>query len=157
MPLTDPSSQYCTLEDLPVLGLAYSAIKNMSDTDKLTAIKSSSSLIDTYLRGGSYTLPLEEWGRDLAEAAAAITVWRLIKARGEVPDAVRMDYEDKIRWLERVAAGTSIPDVVQPGGEPPPTVSGVLPAPQVFSSSQRGWYTETDDPNDGGPFSGGRR
>ena len=154
-------AEYCTLEDLSRLGVSAGALRNLSEEDMHSVIVSTSSLIDSYLKAGQYVLPLVSWGEDVAEAAAAISVWRLMKTRGYNPndpahEAIRLDFEDKIAWLKMVASNSVMPDVTQPPGAEQPLVGRVVAGALIVSSPQRGWYTNSDDPNWGGPFSGGR-
>jgi phage gp36-like protein len=154
--------EYCTLEDLARLGLTPGALRTLSADDMTAVIASTSSLIDSYLKAGRYVLPLVAWGADIAEAAAAIAVWRLMKTRGYNPndpahESIRLDFEDKIAWLKMVSAGTVIPDVTQAPGTEEPPVAGLVAGARVVSSPQRGWYVDSTDVDGGGPFSGGRR
>jgi len=151
-------AEYCTLEDLSRLGVSAGALRNLSEGDMLTVIGSTSSLIDSYLKAGHYTLPLLSWGEDISEAAAAIAVWRLMKTRGYNPndaahEAIRLDFEDKISWLKMVASNSVIPDVEDSGSGSGPGLERPRGA-RVASSPQRGWQATV--PGEGGPFSGGR-
>jgi phage gp36-like protein len=149
MPPTPPV-EYCDLDDLERLGISARALKNVSEDDMKAVIRSTSSLIDSYLKGARYALPLASWGQDIAEAAAVITAWRLMKTRGYNPN------DDKIAWLEKVAGGKAIPDITeQPGAEDALAVTTPGRRARVVSSDQRGWYAG-DSLDDPGPFVGTR-
>jgi phage gp36-like protein len=156
-------ARYADLEDLVRLGISPGALRGLSEVDMLEVLEATSALIDSYLgaEGAGFILPLTSWGKDIREATAAIAVWRILKVRGYNPadpghEAVRLDFEDKIRWLEMVAKGTVAPAaVIDSAGETVATAP--LTGARVVSNAQRGWYQSSDDPfGAGAPFVGSR-
>lgn len=68
-----------------------------------TALADANALVDAYLRGGGYTLPLTSSEPALISAACAIARWKLFdKAR---PEEVQVAYDDAIAFLKSVAEG----------------------------------------------------
>jgi len=153
--------EYCTANDLGVFGVNAEALEALPIQDNEQGpIAAASARIDSYLRQ-QYVLPLTRVGQDIREACAIIAAYRVLSVRGLKPgenpeDAnIRLQYEDTIRWLEKIAAGSVSPDIddSDPGT---PAAGEQAGAPRVSSNAQRGWYTE------GGarmalPFQGGRR
>lgn len=148
-------ADYATTTDLTNLGILPGALSPLSTTIKEAAITSASRLADSYL-AGQFLLPLAAWEEDLTQKVVDIAVWRLLCNRGFNPDnpsdiAIRTVYEDAIKWFEKVAAGTIVPQVTDASsgadvGTSPET-------PKVYSSEQRGWSTR-GTVNDEGPFVG---
>jgi len=149
-------TDYCAPEDLGRFGVSAEALEDIPIENQQEAITATSSLMDTYLRE-RFTLPLLVAGRDLARCCAIISVYDLISGRGYNPsnpgdDNLRLRYEDQIKWLEKIAAGTVIPDVTD---STPGAVEGV-PAGRasITSNITRGWQAEPGATR--GPFQGGR-
>lgn len=103
---------YCTQQDLVVrygeleliqltdreglLGAIDSAVLN-------AALSDASAEIDGYLRDGGYALPLTQVPQTLTRHACQMARHYLYD--GPRPDQVQKDYQESLRWLERVAAG----------------------------------------------------
>lgn len=67
------------------------------------AIADTGALIDGYLKG-RYRLPLSETPPLLTDLALTVTVYRLHRLAAS--DKVRRDYEDAMKTLREIAAGT---------------------------------------------------
>jgi phage gp36-like protein len=105
--------RYATTTDLARIGIASNALASLDTAAKEDALDACSSLADGYL-SGRYTLPLSAWADDLRLHVAGMAAFRLLAARGYNPqvandEVIRLLWEDAIRWLERVAAGTITP------------------------------------------------
>ena len=75
---------------------------------------------------------------------------------GENPEDanIRLQYDDTIRWLEKIAAGSVSPDV-DDSDTVTPGAGEQAGAARVSSNVQRGWYTESR--GQALPFQGSRR
>lgn len=131
-------SQYATLDDLNRLGIAPAALRGLDDGTKEAALTAASSLADGYLRS-QFVLPLSSWGDDLRRAVVGIATYDLISHRGYDPErlgneVLRERYDDAIRWLERVAAGT-----ISPAGITDAEPETDNAAPIVYTPPRRMW------------------
>jgi phage gp36-like protein len=129
---------YATTDDLARAARQGNALTGVSEDDKSAALDEASAVADSYL-AARYTLPLTAWGGELTRHVINIALYQLVSDKNFNPQNTastpRQRYEDAIRWLERVAAGTVTPvDVVDSGGAT--STSGGL---RVVSSTQRGW------------------
>lgn len=132
--------RYATTTDLARIGIAANTLASIETAAKEDALDACSSLADGYL-SGRYTLPLSAWGDDLRLHVAGMAAFRLLAARGYDPNrgadaAIRLLWEDAIRWLERVAAGT-----VTPAGITDATLEEAeeLPSFAMVTNTSRGW------------------
>jgi phage gp36-like protein len=128
---------YATMTDLTRLGIPSAALTGVATAAQEAALAAASSLADGYI-GAQFVLPLTAWGDDLRAHVAAIAAWTVLKTRGFNPESnadatVRASYEDAIRWLERVAAGTVSPVVTD--ATPDEDDAG----PFVVAYEKRGW------------------
>ncbi len=105
---------YASPSDLARLGVGAAATAGISTADIVAALDAASSLAGSYL-SAQFTLPLLSWGDDLRRCVCMIAAYDLIGGnRGFNPEqgadvTLRLRYEDAIKWLERVAAGTIVP------------------------------------------------
>lgn len=85
--------------------VAQAAWRDDLDTEATiaAAIKGAGELIDGYLAGGGYGLPLSPVPALLAEIALDVAWYKLW--RGPIPDDVRDRYKDSVRMLEAIQAG----------------------------------------------------
>jgi phage gp36-like protein len=91
------------------------------------ALASADHLIDGYL-AGRYTLPLTDIPPLLTDIAGAIARYRLWKDRAS--DQVRIDYEDAVATLRRIASGeVQLP--VDPGAVAPSSLVSASPGSRV--------------------------
>jgi phage gp36-like protein len=153
-------AEYCTPADLAIFGINAEALEALPVQDnELPPIGAASARIDSYLRQ-RYVLPLTRVGQDIREACAIIAAYRVLSVRGLKPgdnpeDAnIRLQYEDMIAWLGKIAAGSVSPDVDDSDPSTPGAGEQAAP-PRVSSNVQRGFYTE--NPTAAGPFQGSRR
>ncbi len=130
---------FASPSDLARLGVGAAATVGIASADIAAALDAASSLASGYL-AAQYTLPLASWGDDLRRAVCMIAAYDLIGGnRGFNPEngadvTLRLRYEDAIKWLEKVAAGTVIPiDVVDA------TPSATEGAPLMESEPVLGW------------------
>ncbi len=120
------------------MGLPTGWLTAVSSEDQETAIAAASSLADSYL-SARYTLPLSEWGYDLRRVVCHIASWDLLSRRGFDPEnaadkAIRMRYDDAIKWLADVRDGKNTPtDIVD--ATPEVEDSG----PHIVTTTRRGW------------------
>lgn len=145
-------SSYATLTDLDKHGIA--ALGSVDTTTQQAALDAASALADSYLNDRVDT-PITSPSLDLVMAVVNVASWNLLCRRGFNPEsvadsAVRMRYEDAIRWFEKVAAGSVTPACVKAQADSPgiggpmvlqPTVTSTANGPQVVASapSARGW------------------
>ena len=105
---------YATSTDLARFGVGALATAGMASGDLDAAMLAAAAVAESYL-AVAYTLPLTSWGDDLRRAVCMIAAWDILGGnRGFNPEqgsdtAVRLRYEDAIRWLERVASGAVVP------------------------------------------------
>ncbi len=157
-----PITDYCSKDDLGRFGISREALRTIAPTDLDSAIRSTSSLMDSYLGapGSSIVLPLTVAGQDLVECAAVMAVYTLISARGYNPqdpahETLRQRYEDKLAWLKMISLGTVIPSGIVDSGTAESASSGSV---KVVSNEQRGWFQDINNPlePEPGPFTGAR-
>lgn len=145
---------YATTTDLDTHGIA--ALSNIGAVEQQAALDAASALADSYLTD-RITTPITTPSQDLILAVCSVATWNLLCRRGFNPEssadsAVRMRYEDAVRWLEKVAGGSVTPQCVktQAGaaglGGPvvvQPAVTGTdadgIPIVTPGSPSSRGW------------------
>lgn len=166
MPPPAPILLYCKKEDVTSLGIGKSAVKSIEVGNLEAPIEPASRVIDSYLRKAMfpetitprYVLPLIRVGSDIKECCAVLVAWRVLKVVGfnaNVPahELLRLDYEDKIKWLEGIAAGKVSPDV-DDSSDPAVVVEPEAPGgtPMVVTNQSRGWQDRG-----GGAFTGWRR
>jgi phage gp36-like protein len=152
---------YCTAEDLEIYGVNAQALEDLSAANNQEPpIQGASDYMDGYL-GKQFTLPLLAFGSDIRECCAVITAWRVLRTRGLRPgenpedNALYLDYKEKIRWLEQIAAGKVTP-VVTPSPSPGGGTSSPG-GPMVLSNVSRGWQDDAGGMPSGVPFAGRRR
>jgi phage gp36-like protein len=155
-------ASYCTTEDLGRFGVNAQALEDISAEDgQAPPIEGTSDYMDGYL-GKQFALPLIAFGDDIRECCAVITAWRVLRVRGLKPgenpedNALYLDYKEKIRWLEQIAAGKVTP-VVTPSPTTPGTGSSTPGGPSVMSNYSRGWQDDIGATPSGLPFAGRRR
>lgn len=132
-------TEYCTVDDLETLGMGGRAFRDRSAPEKLQAIRTASSLIDSYLRN-QYTLPLQAHGEDIRQCCAVLACYTLLRVRGFDPssdgnDIIMEERDRQVRWLENIAKGSSAPQVTDGSTEPRSFGTG----PRVITSSTRGY------------------
>jgi phage gp36-like protein len=105
----------------------------------------ASEEIDGYLRN-QYVLPLKSWGSDLVQRCCEIAVYRLLCLRGFNPETDGLyltNYEQTVKWLQRVADGHISPDLVDssPGDQQPgdhaPEASPTVVSPNCSRGTNR--------------------
>lgn len=130
---------YANRTQLTQLGLQSAALTDVTATVQDENLDAASALADSYL-ASRYTLPLISWGDDLIRAVCVIAAWDILAGtRGFDPEAlgdqaVRMRYEDIIKWLEAIAAGDVTPSgIVDSSTAASPMVAA------AWSDTERGW------------------
>jgi phage gp36-like protein len=100
------------------------------------ALIRASSVVESYL-GTAFTLPLLEWGDDIASATASIADYELIREKGLDPDSPDVnwinDKKDAIRWLKEVSYARAKPSGIVDSD--PIEETGAY----VVSRPKRGW------------------
>ncbi|HII3786364.1 TPA: gp436 family protein [Pasteurella multocida] len=86
-----------------LLAVAMTAQKTLDEVKIQEALEDASQTIDSYL-AGRYSLPLKQIPAVLERHCCYIARYFLEKNRAT--NQARQDYEDSIRYLEKVAAGT---------------------------------------------------
>jgi phage gp36-like protein len=130
---------YATIDDFELLGLPAGALANLSFKAQSAILQAASRQVDTFLRN-RYHLPLR------CPIDPALTLWTCqiasylsLSVRGFNPNAnaidqvIRMNYDDAIKALVRVANGQQQLCVVQTEA---PSLQ-----PQMSSSPTRGFST----------------
>lgn len=133
-------TRYATTTDLARLGVASTALSAVATATQEDALDACSALADGYL-DGRFTLPLAAWGDDLRMHVAGMAAFRLLAGRGYDPqkggdEVIRMLWEDAIRWLERVSAGSVTPAGIT---DSTPSVEEHIEGGVVISNTSRGW------------------
>lgn len=86
-----------------LLTVAMTAQRTLDEAKVQEALEDASQTIDSYL-AGRYSLPLKQIPAVLERHCCYIARYFLEKNRAT--DQARKDYEDSLRYLEKVAAGT---------------------------------------------------
>ena len=138
---------YATTTQLTYLGLPSDALTDVSADAKTAALDGASGIADGYLRK-RYATPLAVYGNDLTTHVCSIAAWIILKTRGFNPEnpadvAIRMGYEDAIKWLEAVAKGEIEPEDIEDA-----TASVDEAAPVVEQDNERGWGFNPDAEDD---------
>ena len=135
------AESYASLDDFRSCGLPAPALANLETPQVLAALLRASRLADTFMRD-RYTLPLRcPFDPSLTLWVCWLAAWSLLSTRGFNPNqagfdtVVRMNYDDAIKGLIRVATGQQQLDLRQatpPTEEPilgtePPRGYGALP------------------------------
>jgi len=102
---------YATRTDLHRVGLPAAALAGVSTVTQDAALEAASGLANAYIVRSGYDLPLSTWPAGLTLHVCGIAAWVLLSTRGFDPSnpsdkAVRMRFDDAIKWLEKVAKGT---------------------------------------------------
>jgi len=103
---------FANAEDLEALSLGDAL--DGADAQKLNrALIAASGTAAGYL-GNQYTLPLVSWGEDVTRHTASIAAYLFMVSTGYAPEGkdelIRLNYEDAIRWFEKVSTGKVKPD-----------------------------------------------
>lgn len=139
-------AEYCSAREIGIYGVQADAIASIAPVDQDAAIEAASDLIDSYLRA-QFKLPLVAFGNDIKRAAAIISAYDLLSARGLNPadagdDGLKARYDDVVRWLTAISKGTAVPQVTDSSSG---AQSGVPSGgPRVSSNGSRGWQETTD-------------
>ena len=139
---------YATPTDLSDLGLPAGAIAAIPAGSVTAALDAASALADDYL-AKQFTLPLTSYGKSLTRAVVFIASFDLLCRQGFNPEngsdnAVKLRYDQAIKWLEMVAAGD-----IEPVGVVDGTPSASDDTPLMESEPALGWMwpsTPIEDP-----------
>jgi len=103
---------FATEADLEALSLGDAL--DGADTQKLNRALIAASGTATGYLSNQYELPLVSWGEDVTSHTASIAAYRFMVSTGYAPEGkdelIRMNYEDAIRWFEKVSQGKIKPD-----------------------------------------------
>lgn len=136
-------TEYCTVDQLESLGMGGRAFSARPLPEKEQAIRTASSLIDSYLRN-QYTLPLLSHGEDLRQCCAVLACYTLLRVKGFDPagdgNEIIMEERDRqVRWLENIAKGNTAPSVTDSASPAKEFGAG----PRVITSTGRGYGNRT--------------
>lgn len=139
---TPSIESYATLAEFQAVGLPAGALGSVPVAAQQAALLNASRFADTYLRAGSRLPIAAPYDPALVDAVCQIAAWRLMQRRGFNPNtpgdaAIRMGYEDAVKFLTRIADGKAHLAVMQT--EP------VSNQPDVSTSTPRGWAGLPDD------------
>lgn len=116
-----------------------SLLEGLTSASIDVSLVAASQTADSYL-GARYTLPLLAWGDDLRRAVCDIAAYDIATKKGFGLDGVvsllRVRYEDVIKWLTKVAAGTVVPTGITDSATPS---SSTRSRASVGSNTPRGW------------------
>jgi len=132
-------SSYATTDDLAKVGLPSGALSGVDPTAQLAALNAASAEADGYL-ASHFTLPLvAPFPADLVTHVCGIAAFRILSVRGFNPEAgsdvaVRMRFDDAMKWLRDISNNRAHPQVTD-------SSSGSVDGrpPRVISASKRGW------------------
>jgi phage gp36-like protein len=135
---------YCNVVDLTTIGINPVSLQDVSLQDQQNAIVSASAMIDDRI-AGRYQLPLIAFPDSFRYHCAKIAVYICLSARGYSPDAGadplwKQDYEKAIEWANGIQRQAIHPQVTPTAPSPG---NAVYDLPQVSTSPQRGWTTNT--------------
>ena len=107
-------TRYAETTDFARLGLPAAATTGIATASLNAALDAFGAVIGGYLQARGYTLPLTSWGDDLRRCNCLGAAWDVLRVRGYDPqanndEAVRLGFEDAMRWLRDVAAGKVTP------------------------------------------------
>ncbi len=134
-----PITTYGSIDGLYLQGIRAEALTSFTAAQKGAALEGASRMIDSFMTG--FTLPFTAVGTDMDRAANVIAAYDLMSSRGLNPEGtdqnLRLRYEDVMKWLAMVAAGTVVPVVT----DSTPETNEQFARPGVISSSSRGYST----------------
>jgi phage gp36-like protein len=140
-----PVLEYCTVDELETLGMGGRAFRDRPEPEKLAAIATATSFIDSHLRN-QYTLPLQVIGPDIRRAAAIIASYYLLVSRGFDPsdegnNVILEERDRQMRWLEGIAKGSIAPAITDSST----AKLGFGTGPRVITSGRRGFGSRSGD------------
>lgn len=110
-------SRYATIPDLYSLGAPETALSELTDDVKESALGAACDVVDSYF-ANRFTLPLVTWGGDVKRAVCIIAAYDLLSGRGWNPtntggdsDQLSTRYDKVLEWLRDVARGLVTPVV----------------------------------------------
>jgi len=111
---------YCTLDELKTRITEKTMAMLSNDTSPSTvdeevvniAIESASNLIDGYLLGHGYTLPLTDTQSILKELCLDISTFYLKKRRPPVPEYEKTNFEQALSTLKLIQSGAILLNVI---------------------------------------------
>lgn len=132
---------FAQMDDISAISLPAEALSGVTDNLKAKALIAATDVIVPYLtKGGDW--PKTTWGDEIRRAASIIAAYDLMVGRGFDPDRYdenfRKRYEDIIKWLEGVAAGSLEPTDPDPDPDPDPGVP-IAGEGYVVTEMKRGW------------------
>lgn len=129
---------FANVDDLNALGIPSGSMGGISASSKAEQLAATTELASGIL-AGRYDLPITAWGADLTQAVCKIAGYELLSVRGLAPDGddsnVRRRYEDAMKWLADVAAGSISPVGLVDSTPTEPDLGGV----EVVTTKTRGW------------------
>lgn len=133
-------SQYATTAELYLYGAPSTAFGGLGADVLTDALQAASGRVDSALRArrANTQLPLTTYGADVKMAVCKIAAYEAISVRGYNPAigadvALRMRYDDAMRWIQGVARGEIHLDAE-------PALTGPTQgSASVTSNTARGW------------------
>jgi phage gp36-like protein len=110
-------TRYATTTDFARLGLPTAATQGIATASIEAALDAFAATMDGYLQARGYVLPLSSWGDDLRRCNCQGAAWDVLRVRGYDPnaggdEAVRLGFEDAMKWLRDVSAGRVTPSSI---------------------------------------------
>lgn len=108
-----------------------SGVVNTDVTDK--AISGADALIDSYL-AARYAVPIAPVPDILLDIAVDIAIYKISSRRSQAPEEIRTKYDDAVKWLIKVAAGTvKIPSAASAPSDQSNDAPVITTSPRIFS------------------------
>ncbi|MEO0681035.1 MAG: DUF1320 domain-containing protein [Pseudomonadota bacterium] len=119
------------------LALADEDADGQADAARLApALAAASAEIDGYV-GARHRLPLPSRPEQLRRPCVDIAVYRLATNGSLVTEEMRQRYEDAVAFLDKVAKGMVVLDVVDPNADPEDATAGQGARPIVSGGPER--------------------
>ncbi len=111
--MADMVNRYGTAEMARVSTPLGTAVTAVQEDAVDTAIADQSSMIDSHLRR-KYQVPLTTVPLEINVAVCKMALYQLSSTGGKTPgEFVRLEYEDTLKWLSRIADGKVVLDLTE--------------------------------------------
>ncbi len=152
-----PQAPFCTRADITTFGARAAAVDEAVVDVINQTIQARTDWICSYL-GDRGQLPITAWDMSVRQACAIAVAWDLTAGPiGRHPedvtenDPLYLRFKEIQRWLEKIAAGGTLPVVTF---TPAPIPAGQAGAASAVTDRSRGWQSRSGF--SGGAFSGER-
>jgi len=152
--MATPVLRYGSIAGIENVGVRAEALQRFTAPQKNAALDGVTATMNGYFRK-KFTLPFVQVGEDVHRCANILAAYDLLSSRGLSPDGRDQNIIDRAdaetKWLEGVAKGMIVPDVVDSS---PAAVEGMQSGgPRVISAASRG-YSVRGTSFQRGPFQG---